>query len=304
MKDFITIESQPTEALKELLDLSLELKAFYKSGKRDLCLAGKTLVMLFEKPSLRTRLSFQIAMAQLGGTPVYVVPTDIGGAIGKRDPIKDMARVLDGYSQGIMARTFNHSTVTELADNAEIPVINALTDWSHPCQAMADVLTALEHFGRIEGLTFAYVGDGNNVTRSLAFAAAKFGFKLIIASPADYELDKKSIDAANKISAGCCEQTNDPYAAVKDANVIYTDTWISMGQEDEKQKRIAAFQGFQVNAELVSKAPADAKIMHCLPAYRGYEITDEVTESKNSIIFDEAENRLHFQRALLKKLMA
>ncbi|MBU1260532.1 MAG: ornithine carbamoyltransferase [Planctomycetes bacterium] len=302
MKDFLSVSSCTTQDLLELLDLSDKLKKYYKKGNRDLCLVGKSLVMLFEKPSLRTRMSFQIAMSQLGGNPIYVKPEDIGG-IGKREPIKDMARVLDRYADGIMARTFAHETVIELAKFAEIPVINALTDWSHPCQAMADIMTIREHFGKLAGIKIAYIGDGNNVARSLAFGCAKLGMKIVIASPKGYELDEKSISRTNEIAPGTTTQTDDPRQAVKDANIIYTDTWISMGQEDEKAKRIADFQGFAVDAELISLSPK-AKIMHCLPAYRGYEITDEAMESENSIVFDQAENRLHFQRALLKKLLS
>jgi len=303
MKDFISIKSCSADELNELLELSVELKKLYKGGSRDLCLSGKTLVMLFEKPSLRTRMSFQIAMTDLGGSPIYVKPEDIGG-IGKREPVKDMARVLSRYADGIMARTFGHETVIELAEFATVPVINALTDWSHPCQAMADALTIQEHLGSLAGVKLAYIGDGNNVARSLAFTSAKLGMKMTVGTPAGYELDEETIKAANEISAGCVAQTNDPKEAVAGADVIYTDTWVSMGQEDEKKKRIADFAGYQVNAELVKAAGGKAKIMHCLPAYRGYEITDEVVESANSIIFDESENRLHFQRALLKKLMS
>jgi ornithine carbamoyltransferase len=302
MKDFLSVSSCTTDELLELLDLSGTLKKYYKKGNRDLCLAGKSLVMLFEKPSLRTRMSFQIAMSQLGGYPIYVKPEDIGG-IGKREPIKDMARVLDRYADGIMARTFAHETVIELAKYAEIPVINALTDWSHPCQAMADIMTIREHFGKLAGIKIAYIGDGNNVARSLAFGCAKLNMKIVIASPKGYELDKKSIDRTNEIAAGTTTQINNPHDAVKGADVIYTDTWVSMGQEDEKAKRVADFQGFVIDLKLISEAPK-AKIMHCLPAYRGYEITDEAMESANSIVFDEAENRLHFQRALLKKLLS
>jgi len=258
--------------------------------------------MLFEKPSLRTRISFQVAMTDLGGNAIYVKPEDIGG-IGKREPVKDMARVLSRYVDGIMARTFEHSTVTELAEFATVPVINALTDWLHPCQAMADVFTIGEHCGELEGVKIAFIGDGNNVARSLAMACAKLGMKMVIASPAGYELDAESIQKANEVSADSVSQTSDPAQAVLDAGVIYTDTWVSMGQEDEKQKRLEDFAGFQVNTELLKSAPDNAKIMHCLPAYRGFEITDEVIESPNSIIFDQAENRLHFQRALLKKLL-
>ncbi len=303
MKNFLSINECSAEQLKELLDGSRELKKLYKGGGRDLCLCGKSLAMLFEKPSLRTRMSFQVAMTDLGGNAIYVKPEDIGG-IGKREPVKDMARVLSRYVDGIMARTFEHSTVTELAKFATVPVINALTDWSHPCQAMADVLTISEHCGRLKGVKIAFVGDGNNVARSLAFACAKLGMKMVIATPAGYELDAETIKTANQVSAGSVSQTNDPAQAVVDADIIYTDTWVSMGQEDEKKKRIKDFSGFQVNAELLKSASADVKIMHCLPANRGYEITDEVAESANSIIFEQSENRLHFQRALLKKLVS
>ena len=302
MKNFLSINDFSAEQLGELLGESSELKKLYKSGSRDLCLSGKTLAMLFEKPSLRTRISFQVAMTDLGGNAIYVKPEDIGG-IGKREPIKDMARVLSRYVNGIMARTFEHSTVTELAKFARVPVINALTDHSHPCQAMADMLTISEHCGQLEGVKIAFIGDGNNVARSLAFACAKLGMKMVVATPAGYELDAESVQTANRISADSVTQTSDPTQAVVDADIIYTDTWVSMGQEEEKQKRCADFAGFQVNAELLKSAPR-AKIMHCLPANRGLEITDEVAESPNSIMFDQAENRLHFQRALLKKLMS
>jgi ornithine carbamoyltransferase len=303
MKHFIGISSCTTEQLNELLELSISLKKLYKSGGRDLCLCGKSLAMLFEKPSLRTRMSFQIAMADLGGYPIYVKPEDIGG-IGKREPIKDIGRVLSRYVNGIMARTFEHNTVVELSKFSSIPVINALTDHSHPCQAMADILTIQEHFGKLAGIKLAYIGDGNNVARSLAYACAKLGLKMTIASPATYELDTEAINNANTISKDCVTQMRNPVEAVAGADVVYTDTWVSMGQEDEKQQRIAAFAGYQVNAELLKHAPNHAKIMHCLPAYRGLEISDEAMESPNSIVFDESENRLHFQRALLKKLMS
>jgi len=303
MKNFLSLQDFSTEQLQELLDLSIQLKKLYKSGGRDLCLAGKALAMLFEKVSLRTRVSFQVAMSDLGGTALYLKPEDIG-IIGKREPAKDMARVFSRYVDGIMARTFSHETLLELAKWATVPVINALSDWSHPCQAMADMMTILEHFGRLKGLTLAYVGDGNNVARSLAEACAKFGLRFQIASPKGYMLDEKTISEVEQTRPGTVFLTNDPLQAVRNADVIYTDTWISMGQEAEREKRIADFQGFQVNADLLAKAPPHARIMHCLPAYRGFEITDDVAESKNSIIFDQAENRLHFQRALLKKLLS
>lgn len=302
MKHFLSVSTTSTEDLYELLALSAELKKLYKSGGRDLSCAGKTLAMLFEKPSLRTRVSFEVAMVQLGGHALYIKPEDIGG-IGKREPIKDMGRVFSRYVNAIMARTFDHETVTELAKWSSVPVINALTDSSHPCQAMADVMTIQEHFGDLKGKKIAFIGDGNNVARSLAFACAKLGMKLAVASPVGYELDRESIVKANAIAADAVSQNHDPKQAVRDADVIYTDTWVSMGQEEEKEKRLKDFAGFAVDEKLVKLAPKNVKIMHCLPAYRGYEITDEVCESPNSVIFDEAENRLHFQRALLKKLI-
>lgn len=303
MKSFLSIQDCTTDELQELLTLSTDLKALYKSGKRDLCLSGKVLAMLFEKTSLRTRISFQVAMFDLGGTGIYMKPEDIG-IIGQREPAKDMARVFARYVDGIMARTFAHETLQELDTWASVPVINALSDWSHPCQAMADLLTIHEHCGNLNGLKIAYIGDGNNVARSLAFACAKFGMQFVCASPQGYELDQESFDTANAILENCAAQTHNPVEAVKDAHIVYTDTWVSMGQEDEKERRINDFRGFAVDETLMEHAPADAKVMHCLPAYRGYEISDGIAESENAVIFDQAENRLHFQRALLKYLLS
>jgi ornithine carbamoyltransferase len=303
VKDFISIADYTTEMLRDLLRTSARLKSLYSVGGTDLCLTGKVLAMLFEKPSLRTRISFHVAMNELGGGAIYVKPEDIGG-FGKREPIRDLARVLSRYVDGIMARTFEHSKIVELAEFATVPVINALTDFLHPCQAMADVLTMQEHCEDLKGLKIAFIGDGNNVARSLAFASARLGMKMVIASPPGYQLDAESVGRANQIAPDTVTLTNNPAQAVKDASVVYTDTWVSMGQEQERQKRYADFAGFQVNAQLLKYAPPDAKIMHCLPANRGLEITEEVFESPNSIILDQAENRLHFQRALLKKLMS
>jgi ornithine carbamoyltransferase len=300
MKHFLCISDCSTEELNALLDLSVSLKKLYKGSGRDVCLAGKVLAMVFEKPSLRTRISFQVAMSDLGGSSIFIRPEDIGG-IGKREPIKDMARVLSRYVDGIMARTFEHNTVVELAKFATVPVINALTDWSHPCQAMADVLTIKEHLGRLKGVKVAYVGDGNNVARSLAFACAKLGMKLVVASPKGYELDGETIEKTNGIKHDSVSITNDPIKAVADTDVVYTDTWVSMGQENEKQKRIKAFKGFQVNMELLKSARADAKIMHCLPAYRGFEITDEVVESPNSINFRPVRKPAAFPAGTVKE---
>jgi len=302
MNKFLSIFECTTGELHELMALTVELKQLYKSGGRDLCLNGKTLIMLFEKPSLRTRISFEVAMTNLGGHAIYVKPEDIGG-IGKREPVKDMARVMSRYADAIMARTFEHQTIVDFVKYATVPVINALSDWSHPCQAMADVVTINEHLGRVKDVTIAYIGDGNNVARSLAFAAAKLGMRLVIASPKGYELDDQTIQMANGLAGGSVKQLSDPVAAVKNADIIYTDTWVSMGQESEKQKRLKDFDGFCVDGALIEHAPR-ALIMHCLPAYRDCEISDEAVESPNSIVFDESENRLHFQRALLKKLIA
>jgi ornithine carbamoyltransferase len=301
MKNFISINDCSTDQLLELLELSASLKQDDKKGTIKRSLLGKVLALIFEKASLRTRVSFEIAMADLGGVAIYMKPEDIG-KLGGREPIKDMARVFGRYVHGIMARTFAHETLLELAKYSGVPVINGLSDWSHPCQAMADVMTIQEHFGRLEGVKLAFIGDGNNVARSLAFASAKLGLEMTIASPAGYELDSQSIETANNIRAGSVNQFQKPADAVKGADVVYTDTWVSMGQEADEKKRLKAFAGFQVNADLLKNAP-DAKIMHCLPAHRGFEITDEVMESANSIIFDQAENRLHFQRALLQKLL-
>jgi len=302
VKHFIEIEDYSIEDLQLLLTMSAELKELYRSGGRDTPLAGKTMAMVFEKPSSRTRISFQVGMAQLGGSAIYLRPEDIGG-LGKREPISDLTRVLNGYVDVIVARTFQHDSVLELAQYATVPVINALTDRAHPCQAMADVLTIREQYGNLDGVKLAYIGDGNNVARSLAFACKKLGLNFVIASPKGYELNGDIMDKLQDQGPGTVTCLTDPREVVQDADVIYTDTWISMGQEDEKEKRIQDFQGFQVNRELLHATGRDTKVMHCLPAYRGLEISDDVIESPNSIVFDQAENRLHFQRALLKYLV-
>lgn len=297
MRHFLSVNDCTAEELHGLLALSAELKTKDKNHAQERILEGKILAMVFEKASLRTRMSFQVAMADLGGIGIYLKPEDIG-ILGDREPIKDMARVFGRYVHGIMARTYAHDTLHELARYAGVPVINALSDWSHPCQAMADMFTIMEHLGHLAGLKLAFVGDGNNVARSLAFACAKFDMQMSIASPAGYELDGDTIAQAD----GCVTQGADPVAAVQGASVIYTDTWVSMGQEAEVQERVQDFAGFQVNRELLAHAP-EAKVMHCLPAHRGHEISDEIAESANSVIFDQAENRLHFQRALLAQLL-
>jgi len=244
MKDFLSISDYTTERLKDLLRTSARLKSLYSVGGTDLCIPGKVLAMLFEKPSLRTRISFQVAMTDLGGSAIYVKPEDIGG-IGKREPIKDMARVMSRYVDGIMARTFEHSTITELAQFATVPVINALTDWLHPCQAMADVLTIQEHCEDLQGVKIAFIGDGNNVARSLAFACAKLGMKMVVASPAGYELDADSIKKANKIATNTVTRINEPTRAVADANIVYTDTcqYGPGGRKAETLRRLYRLSG-------------------------------------------------------------
>jgi len=302
VKHFIQIEDYSIEELQFLLQISVELKALYQKGDRDTCLAGKTMAMVFEKPSSRTRISFQVGMAQLGGSAIYLRPEDIGG-LGKREPISDLTRVLNGYVDVIVARTFQHESVVELAQYATVPVINALTDRAHPCQAMADLLTIQEQFGKLEGVKLAYVGDGNNVARSLAFAGKKLGLNFVIASPEGYEFNGDLRDKLQDQGPGTVTCLTDPQEAVQQADVIYTDTWTSMGQEEEKEKRIQEFQGYQVNRDLVKETGRDTKVMHCLPAYRGLEISNDLIESPQSVIFEQAENRLHFQRALLKYLV-
>lgn len=301
MNHFLCINDCTVSELEELLASSAELKTQDKAGTLPKILDCKILAMVFEKASLRTRMSFQIAMADLGGMGMYLKPEDIG-IMGEREPIKDMARVFGRYVHGIMARTFSHQTLVELAEYAGVPVINALSDWSHPCQAMADMLTIREHLGDLKGLKLTFVGDGNNVARSLAFACSKFGMDMTIASPEGYTLDPETLALANK-ERTCLTLLADPVEAVQGAHVVYTDTWISMGQEQEAKERVKEFEGFQVNADLIRHAP-EARVMHCLPAHRGHEITDEIAESRYSVIFDQAENRLHFQRALLARLLA
>ena len=286
-----------------MLDVAKHLKKQLKeTGRNDPVLAGKTLAMIFEKPSLRTRVSFAAGMAQLGGTSMMLRGEEMGW--GHREEIKDVARVIASMCDGIMARTFEHAKVLELAKWSKVPVINGLTDYNHPCQAMADVLTIEEHFGKLEGLTMAFVGDGNNVTRSLAAACGKFGMRLILASPAGYELPQEDIDHIMSQVPGLDFVTmHDPLEAVRDADVIVTDTWVSMGQEAEKARRVKDFAGFAVDEKLLASAPKQAVVLHCLPAYRGYEISDEVMESPRALVFQEAENRLHAQKAILAVLM-
>ncbi len=300
---FVDLADFTSHQVAGLLQRSLADKIAFQGGRLTATLENKALAMVFEKPSLRTRVSFETAMTQLGGHALYLAPADIG--LGTREPVKDIARVLGRMCQGIMARTFHHETVRALAEYSPSPVINALSDYSHPCQAMADAMTIVEHFGELAGRTLAFVGDGNNVARSLAMLAAKTDMTFVLACPAGYALEDE-FEAKVRAAApnAAYRITHDPDEAVADADVIYADTWTSMGQEDEKAQRQAAFGPFQINDALLAKAPAHAIVLHCLPAYRGSEITGEVMERFADIIFTEAENRLHFQRSLLDVLLA
>jgi ornithine carbamoyltransferase len=264
-------------------------------------LTGKALALIFEKPSLRTRVTFDVAMYQLGGHAVYLSPAEI--SMGKRESTYDVAKNLERMVQGIMIRTFAQRIVEELAAAATVPVINALTDFSHPCQGLADYLTLLEHKGRLEGLRLAYVGDGNNVVHSLAYGAALSGAHLAVATPADYGPAPEVVAWARDHGAAIT-LTRDPREAVEGADAVYTDTWTSMGQEAEADERRRTFKVYQVNEALFARAKADAVFMHCLPAHRGEEVTDAVIDSPRSVVFDEAENRLHAQKAVLAALMA
>jgi ornithine carbamoyltransferase len=303
MKHFLSISDTPFDELQHLMDLSLRLKKQFKStGRNDSVLAGKTLAMIFEKPSLRTRVSFAVAMTQLGGEGMLLRDEEVG--LGKREPVQDVARVLSGMCDGIMARTFSHENVVNLARWASVPVINGLTDFSHPCQAMADLMTLQEHFGELAGKTLAFIGDGNNVARSLAEACGKFGLSFTIASPRGYELPDEDVTRLKTLFPKMAFlTTHNPIEAARQADCLYTDTWVSMGQESEKQKRQAAFAGFIIDDKLLAHAPRHAVVLHCLPAYRGMEISDEVMESLRSLVFAEAENRLHFQKGLLAALL-
>jgi ornithine carbamoyltransferase len=304
MTHFLAISDHSTEWLRHVLDVSKHLKQQLKStGRNDPLLAGKTLAMIFEKPSLRTRVSFSVAMTQLGGYGLLLRDEEVG--LDKREPVRDVARVISSMCDGIMARTFEHYKVTELAKWSRVPVINGLTDYNHPCQAMADLLTIEEHFGKLSGLTMAFIGDGNNMVRSLAAGCGKFGMRFILASPTGYELPDHDVDRImSQVPELDFEMTRDPIEAVRDADVLVTDTWVSMGQEAEKQQRIKDFSGFAIDEKLLARAPKHAMVLHCLPAYRGLEISESVIEGQRSLVFPEAENRLHAQKGLLAVLMA
>ena len=304
MKDFISLHDYSKEEITKLLELALKLKSELKNGIPHPILKGKSLGMIFTKSSTRTRVSFEVGMSQLGGTPLFLSGNDI--QLGRGETIYDTANVLSRYLDGIMIRTFAHQDVLDLAKYASIPIINALTDLLHPCQVLADLQTAYEHKGKLEGLKLAYIGDGNNMAHSLMYGCAKMGMEIAVATPEGYECDAQIVANAKDDAKKCGGKvitTYDPVEAIKDADVVYSDTWVSMGQESEKAERIKIFMPYQIDKELFSKAKSDAVFMHCLPAYRGYEVTEDVIDSPQSIIFDEAENRLHAQKAVMATLM-
>lgn len=303
MQHFLDIADHSSEELQDLLDLAVELKKEYFAGGNPPLFKGKVLAMIFQKPSLRTRVSFDMAMRHMGGDALYLSPNEIG--LGKREAISDIARVLSGYVQAIMARVFAHEHVLELARWSSVPVINGLSDYSHPCQAMADALTIQERFGKVKGLNVVFVGDGNNVALSLMQICVKLGWNFTLASPEGYDLPVAAVEQARQVAAQTGSKLNflrDPHEAVRGAQVIYTDTWVSMGQEEEAAKREAVFPPYQVNAQLVSEADKDVIVMHCLPAHRNQELTDEVADGPHSVIFQQAHNRLHAQKAILARL--
>ncbi|GAB4496847.1 MAG: ornithine carbamoyltransferase [Anaerolineales bacterium] len=304
MKDFIAISDFSTEEIEDLLDLAIKLKKqYFKKGNKPI-FQGKVLGMIFQKPSLRTRVSFDMAMRHCGGDALYLSPNEIG--LGKRESIADVARVLSGYVQALMARTFDHAHVVELAKWADIPVVNGLSDYNHPCQGMADALTIIEKFGKkSKGLNVSYVGDGNNVTVSLMHVSALLGWNMTVGTPEGYDVNPQAVEIAQNIARKTGSKLNflrDPHEAVKGAHVIYTDTWTSMGQEEETAKREKIFPPYQVNSQLVSEADKDVIVMHCLPAHRNHELTDEVADGPHSVIFQQAHNRLHAQKAILARL--
>jgi ornithine carbamoyltransferase len=300
-KDLISLKDLTPKEIEEIFILTDKLK----QDKFSKVLEGKTLALVFQKPSNRTRVSFEVGMYQLGGYSIYLGPEEIN--LGIRESVKDVAKTLSRYVDAIVLRTFEHKNVLEMAKYATVPVINGLSDFSHPCQVLSDIYTIREKFKKIKGIKLAYIGDGNNnVCHSLLFACPKVGINISIASPKDYQPQREVLKEALRLSKLNNTQVNlsdDPFLAVKDADIIYTDVWISMGKEREAKIRKKIFKRFQVNRDLVSSAKKTCLIMHCLPAHRGEEITDEVIDSKNSIVFDQAENRLHVQKAILIKLL-
>jgi len=303
-KDFLAIADYTPEEIQNILDLAINLKKEYFASGNIPLLQNKVLAMIFSKPSLRTRISFDMAMRHLGGDALFISPDEIG--LGKRESIADVARVLSGFVSAIMARVFEHQQVLELAKWADIPVINGLSDYNHPCQAMADILTIYEHFGTVKDLKVTFLGDGNNVAVSLMHGCSKLGVNFSIASPEGYDIVPQAITLAkefSKQSGSKLQFLRDPIEAVKDTDVVYSDTWTSMGQEAETKKREIIFPPYQVNAKIMGYAKPSAIFMHCLPAHRGQEVTDDVADGPQSVIFQQAHNRLHAQKAILVKLL-
>jgi ornithine carbamoyltransferase len=303
-KDLLDVAAVPRPEVERLLALAAELKDKQQRGIRHDLLKGKTLGLLFQKPSTRTRVSFEAGMHQLGGHALVLPMADI--QLSRGESVADTARVLSRYLDGIVIRTYDHTTVEEWAREATMPVINGLTDLSHPCQALSDLLTIKEKKGRLKGLKVAYVGDGNNVANSLIEAAAKMGMTISLGCPSGYQPDQHVVDLARVEAAktgGLIELTQDPYVAVKEADVVYADVWISMGREREQARRLRVLAPYQVNGRLVAKAKPGAIVMHCLPAHRGEEITAEVLDGPQSVIIEQAENRLHMQKAILTTLL-
>ncbi len=305
MKHLLSIHDITTEETKQILSVAQELKEKQKKGIPHPILKNKTLGMIFSKSSTRTRVSFEVGMYQLGGHALFLSSNDI--QLGRGETIYDTANVLSRYLDGIMIRTFKQSDVEDLAKFGSIPIINGLTDLLHPCQALTDMLTITEQKGKLEGLKLAYLGDGNNMTHSLLYAGAKLGVNVSVATPKGFECDQEVIANAKedaKKTGATIDISYDPVQAIKDADAVYTDTWLSMGQEGSKEERLKVFKDYQVNSKLMKNAKEDAIFLHCLPAYRGYEVTEDVIDGPQSVIFDEAENRLHTQKAIMALLMA
>ena len=303
-RDFLTLKDFSSEEINYLVDLGLDLKAKLKAGTPTPLLSGKSLGMIFQKSSTRTRVSFEVGMYQLGGQALFLSSHDL--QIDRGEPIEDTARVLSRFLDGILIRTYSHKMVEDLARYSDVPVINGLTDDFHPTQVIADLITIKEHKGTNKGLKFAYVGDGNNMVHSLMIGGAKVGMNVAIASPEGYLPNAEVVAYAKEqaaLNGVSITITQDPFEAVADADVVYTDTWASMGQEAEKEIRAKIFAPYQINQKLLDAAKKDAIVMHCLPAYRGYEITNEVIEGAQSVVFDEAENRMHAHKAILAAIL-
>ncbi|RLI84528.1 ornithine carbamoyltransferase [Archaeoglobales archaeon] len=300
MKHLISISDLTREEIEEILDLADELKSERYKGIVTEHLRNRSLAMIFELPSTRTRVSFEVAMSDLGGHALYLGWKDL--QLGRGEPIKDTARVLSRYVHAVMIRARNHSTIEEFAKYSSVPVINGLSNLEHPCQILADLMTIREYKGTLSKIKLVWVGDGNNVCNSMILAASLMGMKMIYSTPPSYEPDERILELAEELG-GDIEYIRDPDEAVKGADVIYTDVWTSMGQEEEREKRLKVFSDYQVNMNLLNLASEDAIVLHCLPAHRGEEITDEVIESSNSVIYEQSENRLHAQKALLLKLI-